>query len=147
MTKAHLNLGHVGAAAPAAASPATRGAGSRAGDEHRDDDGSHVARPGKPEEGNRGLGLTAALGLVVCAIGDLIAPKVLLEKNERQFAIISHMHHDPRLSSTYLVAARVASKLRSECDGSTEEENAVQRIEDDHDDRVAGPVDIERGRN
>lgn len=41
----------------------------------------------------------------------------------------------------------MALQLRGECDGSAEEENAVQRIDDDHDDRVAGPVDVERGRD
>lgn len=41
----------------------------------------------------------------------------------------------------------MALQLRGECDGSTEEENAVQRIDDDHDDRVAGPVDVVRGRD
>lgn len=50
-------------------------------------------------------------------------------------------------NSTYLVVARVAFQLRGEGDGSAEEENAVQGVEDDHDDRVAGPVDVEGGRD
>lgn len=51
------------------------------------------------------------------------------------------------LNATYLVIARVAFQLRGESDGSTEGENGVQSIEDDHDDRVAGPVEVEGGRD
>lgn len=50
-------------------------------------------------------------------------------------------------SSTYFVVARVGMQLRSEGDASGEEENGVQRVEDDHDDRVDGPVDVVRGRD
>ena len=77
LAEAHLNLGHVGGPAAASTAAAHVG-GSRTRHEHRDNDRCHVARPGEPEESNRGLGFTAALRLVVGAIGDLIAIEIFL---------------------------------------------------------------------
>ena len=46
-----------------------------------------------------------------------------------------------------MVVARVALQPGSERDSSGEEEDAVQGVDDDHDEWVDGPVDIERGRD
>lgn len=47
----------------------------------------------------------------------------------------------------YLVGAGMALQLRSQRNSGAEEENAVQRIQDDHEDRVDSPVQIPRGRD
>lgn len=47
--------------------------------DERDDHGSRVPSPGKPEESNRGLGLTAALLAVKAPVGDFVVEGVLLE--------------------------------------------------------------------
>lgn len=39
----------------------------------------------------------------------------------------------------------MALQLGSQCNSRAEEEDAVQRVKDDHDDRVTSPVNIERG--
>lgn len=43
----------------------------------------------------------------------------------------------------YLVAAAVAPKSSGESDRVGEEEDKVQSVQDDHDDRVDGPVGVE----
>lgn len=47
----------------------------------------------------------------------------------------------------YLVAAAVAPKSSGESDRVGEEEDKVQSVQDDHDDRVDGPVGVERRRD
>lgn len=47
---------------------------------------------------------------------------------------------------SYLVAAAVALKSSREGNRVREEEAKVQSVEDDHDDRVDGPVGVERRR-
>lgn len=49
--------------------------------------------------------------------------------------------------STYVVAARVALQLGSQCDSSAEEENGVEHVHHDHDNWVQRPVGVERGRD
>lgn len=51
-----------------------------------------------------------------------------------------------RTQETYCVAARVALQLGGQSNGRTEEENAVQHVDHDHDDRVQCPVNVEAGR-
>lgn len=73
-----LDLGHVGTTAGAAGTAAqVDSRGTR--HEDRDEDRSHVACPGKPEESNRSLSLTAALLRVVGAVGDFIVLSIRLE--------------------------------------------------------------------
>lgn len=45
-----------------------------------------------------------------------------------------------------MVAAGVARQLRRERDSRAEEEHGVQPVDHDHDDRVEGPVRVERRR-
>lgn len=47
----------------------------------------------------------------------------------------------------YMVGAGMAGQLRSQRNSGAEEENAVQRVQDDHEDRVDSPVQIPRGRD
>ena len=47
--------------------------------DERDDRGSRVPSPGKPEESNRGLGLTAAFLAVKAPVGDFVVDGVVLE--------------------------------------------------------------------
>lgn len=74
-----LDLGHVRATAGAASAAAQVDSRST-GHEDRDEERSHVAGPGEPEESNRGLGLATALLPVLSAIGDFIALEVRLWK-------------------------------------------------------------------
>lgn len=46
-------------------------------------------------------------------------------------------------SGTYRVSARMSCQLGCERDGSAEEENVVEHVDHDHDDRVEGPVHVE----
>lgn len=45
-----------------------------------------------------------------------------------------------------MVGAGVGFQLRSQRNSAAEEEDGVQRVQDDHDDRVDGPVQVPRGR-
>lgn len=54
---------------------------------------------------------------------------------------------NPAREGTYLVGARVTLQPGSQCDSTGEEENGVEQVHDDHDDRVQSPVKVERGRN
>jgi hypothetical protein len=72
-----LNLSHA-RSTPTATSTAAQVDSGSTGHEDRDNNRGHITSPAEPEEGNRGLGLTAALGHIASAVGDLVVYKVVL---------------------------------------------------------------------
>ena len=135
----HLDLRHARRATTTATSAAAHARRRRARHEHRHHDRSHVSGPGEPQEGNGGLSLATALGHIVGAVGDFVALEVRLGGS-----VLGVMIDE---SGTYLVVARVTLELCGEGDRGAEEEDGVQGVQNDHDDWVAGPVDVEGCRD
>lgn len=101
--------------------PAAQVDSSATSHQDRDDRRRHISSPSEPQEGHRGLSLTASLLTVVCAVGDLVVEGV------------------------FVVGAGVAFQPSSQCDRTGQEEDVVQNIEHDHDDGVNGPFKVDRG--
>lgn len=58
--------------------PAAQVDSSATSHQDRDDRRRHISSPSEPQEGHRGLSLTASLLTVVCAVGDLVVEGVFL---------------------------------------------------------------------
>lgn len=142
------NLAHAGTARTAGSSTSTRtqtGTARLAEHDDRDDHGGRVSGPGEEEEGDGGLGFTAASLAVDGAVGDFVVEGVFLHSS------ISTLTHTCMYQilwvETYTVATVPTLQFSRKGNPRSKKENGVQGIQHNHDNGVAGPVDVDRGRD
>lgn len=170
-----LHLSHAGTSTTGRTHAGAEISARSAGGEERKHQGGRVSGPGEPEEGGRGLSLTAALLRVGGAVGDGVVEGVLLESTLALSnwslwicgaARIDQGPFPPSLEITqitclsivvamvkvrgvraYFVAAVPGLELRGQSNTGGQKDEHIEQIAEHHKERVTGPVDVDRRWN